>query len=140
MSIAESTLPGITGDSFIGGRFVASGGDLHDVVDPSNGSTVCALRLAEPADVDAAVAAAKAAFVDWSTATPGARSAVLAELARILGERAADFAEVETRQAGKPIKLTTEFDTVADRQTRSTSGARWMITSSHTAPRERSAR
>ena len=110
MSIAESTLPGITGDSFIGGRFVASGGDAHDVVDPSNGSTVCTLRLADPTDVDAAVAAAKAAFVDWSTATPGARSAVLAELARILGERAADFAEVETRQAGKPIKLTTEFD------------------------------
>ncbi len=103
-------LSGITGDSFVAGRYVRVDGDAHDVIDPWNGELVCTVRLAGPADVDVAVAAAKAAFPDWSTATPGARSAVLADLARILAERAPDFAAVESRQAGKPIKLTTEFD------------------------------
>lgn len=97
--------------SYIGGRFVDSTArEFHDLTDPSNGEVFAVADLAGPSEVEAAVAAASAAFPEWSRATPGARSAALVNLARILDERAAELAEAESRQAGKPIRLTTEFD------------------------------
>ncbi|MFC1440997.1 gamma-aminobutyraldehyde dehydrogenase [Streptacidiphilus sp. N1-10] len=87
-----------------------TGTETFDVVDPSNGSLVQRVRLASTADVDDAVAAARAAFPAWSNATPGTRSDALTRLAGILAERADDFARVESAQTGKPIKLSTEFD------------------------------
>jgi len=100
-----------TGSQFIGGkRVTATSGQTDAVIDPSNGDVIDEIDLAGPADVDAAVAAATAALPEWAGATPGARSAAMHEFARILGERSAELAEVETRQAGKPITLTTEFD------------------------------
>ncbi len=99
------------GHSFIGGAYVeGTAGETHDLLDPSTGEVIESMALAGPADVDRAVAAATAAFPDWSSAPPAARSAALVELARLLGERADDLARTETRQAGKPIKLSTEFD------------------------------
>jgi betaine-aldehyde dehydrogenase len=96
---------------FIGGRAIESStGASDDVIDPSNGKAIQKVTLATEDDVDAAVAAAKAAFPEWSTATPGARSDALAAFARLLDERAEEFARVESRQAGKPIRLATEFD------------------------------
>ena len=96
---------------FIGGQAVESStGSTDDVIDPSNGETIQQVTLATPDDVDAAVNAAKSAFPEWSTATPGTRSEALAAFARILDKRSAEFAKVESRQAGKPIRLATEFD------------------------------
>ena len=54
------------------------------VTDPATGETVEQVALAGPADVDAAVAAARAAFPDWSGAPPVERSGVLTRLAAIL--------------------------------------------------------
>ena len=99
------------GSQFIGGgRADSASGQTDDVIDPSNGAVIESVTLAGPADVDLAVAAAKDAFPEWSGATPGQRSAALTAFAQLLEERSADFAEVESRQAGKPIRLTTEFD------------------------------
>ena len=80
------------------------------VVDPATGDVVETVRLASPDDVDAAVAAARRAFPEWSGATPAERSAALRRLADTLRERSAELAQVETTQTGKPIKLSTEFD------------------------------
>jgi betaine-aldehyde dehydrogenase len=97
--------------SYVGGGYVsATSAETHDVLDPSTGQTVGAVEMAGPAEVDAAVAAAKAAFPAWSAATPSTRSGALIELARILRERSGELAELESRQAGKPIKLSSEFD------------------------------
>ncbi|WP_375424786.1 gamma-aminobutyraldehyde dehydrogenase [uncultured Friedmanniella sp.] len=82
-----------------------------DVVrDPSNGDVVAEVTLAGPEDVDRAVRAARAAFPDWSRATPMERSTVLSTWARLLEERAEELAQLESRQAGKPIRLAREFD------------------------------
>src|SRR4051794_4314851 len=93
-----------------GRRLDGSAGDRMTVVDPSNGAPIADLELAGPADVDAAVAAARAAFPAWSRATPAERGAALLALSRVLEARADELAQVESRQAGKPIRLSTGFD------------------------------
>jgi betaine-aldehyde dehydrogenase len=79
-------------------------------VDPSTGEVVESALLAGAADVAAAVAAARAAFGEWSAATPAERSGVLTRLAALLDAHADELAVMETRQTGKPIKLSREFD------------------------------
>ncbi|MFC7966290.1 gamma-aminobutyraldehyde dehydrogenase [Streptomyces cinereoruber] len=99
------------GAQYIGGRLrPGTSGRDHHVIDPATGETVYTYALASTADVDAAVAAAKAAFPGWAGATPGERSDALHRFAGVLAERAEDFARVESLQCGKPLKLTTEFD------------------------------
>ena len=80
------------------------------MVNPADGTVLDTLGYASAGDVDVAVAAANAAFPEWSGATPAERSAALTRLAARLDGRADEYALVETRQCGKPIRLTTEFD------------------------------
>lgn len=85
-------------------------GRNHAIVDPATGEQVLAYDLAGSGDVDAAVAAARAAFPGWAGATPGERSDALHRFASVLAEQAEDFAQAESLQCGKPIKLSREFD------------------------------
>ncbi|MFF8865802.1 gamma-aminobutyraldehyde dehydrogenase [Streptomyces sp. NPDC015139] len=99
------------GAQFIAGRLTkGTSGRTHTVVDPATGEEVYTYELAGPDDVDAAVAAARAAFPGWSGATPGERSDALHRFAAVLADRAEDFARAESLQCGKPLKLTREFD------------------------------
>jgi betaine-aldehyde dehydrogenase len=96
---------------FIGGVLrAATSTDTLDVIDPSTGEGVQTVAMASVQDVDDAVDAAGAAFPAWSRATPGERSAVLARAARLLEQRGEEFAALESRQTGKPIRLAREFD------------------------------
>src|SRR5690242_11917352 len=96
--------------SWIDGAEVTTGGQAHRIVDPATGSTVADLALATPADVDVAVASARAALPGWATATPAERSAVLAKLAHLAGEHSDRLVAEEVSQTGKPVRLATEFD------------------------------
>ncbi|MEU6388813.1 gamma-aminobutyraldehyde dehydrogenase [Streptomyces sp. NPDC046939] len=99
------------GANFVAGRLVkGASGRTHAVVDPATGEDVYAYDLAGPDDVDAAVAAARAAFPEWSGATPGERSDALHRFAGVLAGRAEEFAVLESLQCGKPLKLSREFD------------------------------
>lgn len=99
------------GAQFIDGRLCpGTSGRTHAVVDPATGRELLTYELAGAADVDAAVAAALAAYPGWAGATPGERSDALHRFAAVLADRAAEFAEAESLQCGKPIKLSTEFD------------------------------
>ncbi len=93
-----------------GERRAGSATSRHDVVNPANGQVVASGLEADASDALAAVAAAKAAFPAWSATPPGARGALLIALAARMQERAEEYAQVETSQTGKPIKLTREFD------------------------------
>ncbi len=96
---------------FINGRRTRSAtGRSRQVIDPSNGECIVEIDEAGPDEVDTAVRAARRAFGDWSRATPGERSAVLRRFTQQLSDRAEEFASLESRQAGKPIRLAREFD------------------------------
>ncbi|MFF1683176.1 gamma-aminobutyraldehyde dehydrogenase [Streptomyces sp. NPDC058256] len=99
------------GAQYIAGRLTkGTSGRTFAVVDPSTGEEVYTYELAGTADVDAAVAAARAAFPGWSGATPGERSDALHRFAAVLADRADELATAESLQCGKPLKLTREFD------------------------------
>jgi betaine-aldehyde dehydrogenase len=100
----------LTFSSVVGGSRASGDGPEVEVVDPSTGETVWTYRSDTPATVAAAVDAARAAFPAWSGATPVERSTALHALARELEAVAEDLAQAETRQAGKPIRLSREFD------------------------------
>ena len=105
-------------DLIIGGRRVAAlDGATFEVADPSTGEPLATVAQAGPADVDLAVAAALAEFEDgtWARTSATARGKVLLEVARLLRERAEDFAVVESRGAGHPIgNARWEANTAAD--------------------------
>ncbi len=99
------------GHQYIDGAFRrGTAGENHDIINPADGSLVVTADLAGPQDVDTAVAAAVRAQADWGRATPGERAGALNALAAAMNDRAEDYAQVETAQAGKPIKLSREFD------------------------------
>jgi betaine-aldehyde dehydrogenase len=96
--------------SWIDGAPVITGGSLHQVINPATGEATADYAMATPADMDRAVASARAALPGWAAATPADRSAVLAKLAALAGGHADDLVAEEVSQTGKPVRLATEFD------------------------------
>ena len=59
--------------------------------------------LSDASDVDAAVAAATAAFDGWATTVPGERALALLRIADALEERSEEISQLESLNVGKPI-------------------------------------
>jgi betaine-aldehyde dehydrogenase len=92
----------------INGESVAgSAPDVIDVLNPSTGQVIARFNEASPADVDTAVRAAKQAFPAWAAITPARRSEALHDLADLFAENLAEYAKLESIDAGKPIAATT---------------------------------
>jgi betaine-aldehyde dehydrogenase len=98
------------GAHYVDGAFGSDDGPRQDVVDPSTGDVLWSFAADTPATVDRAIDAAAAALPGWAGATPGERSGALHALAAELEGIAEELAQVETAQAGKPIRLSREFD------------------------------
>jgi aldehyde dehydrogenase (NAD+) len=98
-------------DLFIGGRFVRPrSGRYFDSINPANERKLAEIALAGPADVDAAYAAAAGAFRSWSALPGRERGKYLFRVARLLQDRAREFAVAETMDGGKPIRESRDFD------------------------------
>jgi acyl-CoA reductase-like NAD-dependent aldehyde dehydrogenase len=76
---------------------------LLSVIDPSTERVLAELPAAGVAELDAAVAAAKAAFPAWAAVAPSDRGRLLRALADRLKSHADELARTESRNAGKPI-------------------------------------
>ncbi len=100
----------------INGQLVAGEGAVQPVLNPSLGTTLVEIAEASPAQVDAAVQAADAAFADWSQTTPGQRSALLLQVADAIDAHAETLARLESQNCGKPYAaaLGDELPAVAD--------------------------
>ena len=88
---------------YIDGAWVPStGSDTIDVHDSTNGEVIAQVPAGTPEDVDAAAAAARAAFESWSQTTPEERAKYCTRIAEGLGARMDEIATVVTREAGMP--------------------------------------
>ncbi|PWD42545.1 gamma-aminobutyraldehyde dehydrogenase [Gordonia paraffinivorans] len=87
----------------------ATGAD-HIVVNPATDEPVATVKLAGRADVDAAVAGARAAQLAWGRATPAERASVLLALARAMAAESETLISEEVAHTGKAVRLATEFD------------------------------
>src|SRR5471030_3264201 len=97
---------------FIGGEFVDSvDGSTFKTISPSSEEVLAEVTEASETDVDAAVRAARKAFEGpWGRLSGAERGKYLFRIARILQERAREFAVLETLDGGKPIKESRDVD------------------------------
>jgi aminobutyraldehyde dehydrogenase len=75
---------------------------------PATGEQIAEVPVGSPADVDAAVDAAAAAYAGWSQTTPGERQRAMLKLADRLEDAAEEFAALESLNVGKPLALARE--------------------------------
>ena len=101
-----------TNDLFIDGAFVPSiDGSTFKTVNPATEEVMADVAQAGPADVDAAVAAARRAYDgSWSRMPGRERAKVLYRIARIIQERSRELAVLETLDNGKPIRESRDVD------------------------------
>ncbi|MDR1640795.1 MAG: aldehyde dehydrogenase family protein [Clostridiales bacterium] len=91
------------GKMYINGKWVDSG--LHkESINPADGSVAGLACEGSPKDVDAAVAAAAAAFPAWSALPVTERANFLFKIANRIEELAEDFALIDTFDNGKPLR------------------------------------
>ncbi|MEU9886417.1 aminobutyraldehyde dehydrogenase [Sphaerisporangium sp. NPDC051011] len=89
--------------NFINGELVdAKSGRFSDVIDPSTGEAYLQAPVSGQEDVDAAYAAAVAAFESWGQTTPGERAGYLLKIADAIEARAEELVEAECLNTGKP--------------------------------------
>jgi 1-pyrroline dehydrogenase len=101
---------------YINGKAVAAkSGKTITVEDPSTRTKIATVPHSGKEDINAAVAAARAAFPSWSATTPGERSLALLKLADALESKKRAFVTAESENAGKPISAVgVEVDAVVD--------------------------
>jgi aldehyde dehydrogenase (NAD+) len=96
---------------FINGAWQApAAGEYFDTADPSNGEKLASVAQGSPADIDAAVGAARAAFPKWRALTPHVRARYLYALARLVQKHSRLLAVLETMDNGKPIRESRDID------------------------------
>ena len=95
---------------FIGGKFVA-GSKHFPTINPATEEVLSHISLAGKNEVDAAVKAARKAYATtWSKMSGKERGKYLFRIARIMQERAREFAVLETLDNGKPIRESRDVD------------------------------
>ncbi|MGV0812497.1 aldehyde dehydrogenase family protein [Mycolicibacterium boenickei] len=92
--------------NYIDGKWVVSSGTTRTpVINPANDEVIAEVVAGTAADVDAAVAAARAAFGTWSATPVGERADYLAAIAGKLAERSEDMARTISSEMGCPISI-----------------------------------
>ena len=95
---------------FVGGEWIEPS-ETYETISPSSEEPLALVGQATAADVERAVGSARAAFADgWSSLPGSERAKYLFRIARILQERAREFAVLESMNGGKPIKESRDVD------------------------------
>jgi betaine-aldehyde dehydrogenase len=96
---------------FVDGAYVEdAAGALIDVIYPATGEVIARVHEATPAVIEAALAAASRAQVEWAARKPVERARVLQRAAAIIRERNRDLSLLETLDTGKPLQETLVAD------------------------------
>ena len=97
---------------FIGGKFIEpKQGKSFNTFNPATEELLSKIGYADKTDIDAAVKSARLAYTRvWSKMPANERGKYLYRIARIMQERAREFAVVETLDNGKPIRESRDTD------------------------------
>jgi betaine-aldehyde dehydrogenase len=96
-------------NNFIDGESVEpADGQRTDVLNPATAEVIAAAAESTQEDVDRAVKAARTAYDGYSTLTPGERSLMLIRFADAIESHGDELAELEARNAGKPLSAMRE--------------------------------
>jgi gamma-glutamyl-gamma-aminobutyraldehyde dehydrogenase/4-guanidinobutyraldehyde dehydrogenase/NAD-dependent aldehyde dehydrogenase len=101
------------GRAFINGERVASLDEqTFECISPVDGRLLTSIARCGPADIDAAVAAARTAFEDrrWSGLAPAQRKKIMIRFADLLQSHGDELALTETLDMGKPVKYARAVD------------------------------
>ena len=90
--------------NYVAGTWVPSASDeAVDVINPATEEVIDQVPAGHPADVDAAVEAARAAFGGWAATPVAERARYLEAIRQLLEDRAGPLAEVITADLGAPL-------------------------------------
>jgi aldehyde dehydrogenase (NAD+) len=95
---------------FMGGRWTEPGAETFETLNPATGKAIARLTQASAADVDRAVAAARAAQPGWWALGGHARARYLYAIARQVQKHGRMFAVLESLDNGKPIRESRDID------------------------------
>jgi aldehyde dehydrogenase (NAD+) len=113
---SETTVPISATKLLINNRWIASqSGKTFATIDPSTGEEICQIAEADAADVDIAVAAARAAFEHgpWRKLPASERGRLLHRLADLIETHADELARIEALDNGKPYSIAKAVDVAA---------------------------
>ncbi len=100
-----------TASHYVNGAYIDDpAGEALPVIYPATGEQIARLHMATPAIVDQALAAAKAAQVEWAKLSGTERGRVLRRAADIMRDRNHDLSVLETYDTGKPYQETSVAD------------------------------
>jgi 4-guanidinobutyraldehyde dehydrogenase/NAD-dependent aldehyde dehydrogenase len=111
--MTETSLPTFDGRAFINGdRVAALDGQTFDCISPVDGRLLTTVARSGEADINAAVAAARAAFEDrrWAGMAPAARKRVMIKFADLVSAAGDELALTEALDMGKPVKYAKGVD------------------------------
>ncbi len=98
-------------DLYIDGKFTKPiNGNYFITENPSTNKVIAKVAEASNEDVDIAVKSARKAFKSWSKLSGKERGKYIFRIARLIQERAREFAVIETLDGGKPIKESRDVD------------------------------
>jgi len=99
-------------DLFIGGEFVKpSSGKYFKTINPANEEVLAEVAYGNEKDIDKAVKAARKAYTEvWSVMPPKDRAKYIYRIARLMQERAREFAVIESLDSGKTIRESRDVD------------------------------
>ncbi len=99
---------------FVNGEFVdAASGKTFTLSNPGNGQDIAVVAEGDAADVDRAVKAAAAAFPAWKRRPAAGRAKLFSKLAMLVETHGKELAELESLDAGKPIRDSSKIDAVS---------------------------
>jgi len=97
--------------NFINGTFQDPiNGKYIDNYEPATGQVYCQIPNSDDDDIKLAVQAAEKAFPVWSGLSNNERSEIMLRIAKGIESRLDEFAQAESRDNGKPLKLATHVD------------------------------
>lgn len=104
MAILEEPIKGVPlVKNYIDGEWVESKGEIIDVVNPATCEAIGKVPISTKEEINAAIAAANAAYPEWRQTTPVARARCLFRLKELLEDNFEEISRIQTQEHGKTI-------------------------------------